>query len=120
MVIIIEFKSQIYLFWYIGKCVYEKQKIYENAIKKYSEYCSYLFGNSFLFTRENVYLMKRFYLNFPVYYSKLDNISWDQYKLLLMIPNKKERMFYFNLSILFKSDLYDTNSFIMNNYYHRI
>lgn len=64
--------------------------------------------------------MERFYLNFPIYYSKLDNITWDQYKLLLMIEDKKERFFYFYLSLFFNSDIDETKEFINNNYFLRI
>ena len=81
---------------------------------------SYYFGNSYLFTRDNIHFMERFYLNFPIYYSKLDNITWDQYKLLLMIEDKKERFFYFYLSLFFNSDIDETKEFINNNYFLRI
>ena len=46
-------------------------------------------------------LMELFYLNFPIYYSKLNNITWDQYKLLFTIDDKEERLFYFYLSLFF-------------------
>lgn len=64
--------------------------------------------------------MERFYLNFPIYYPKLNNITWDQYKLLLMIEDKKERYFYFYLSLFFNSDIDETKEFINNNYFLRI
>ena len=73
-----------------------------------------------MFTRENIILMKKFYLSFPIFYDRLENITWNQYKLLLSISNKKERMFYFNLSLLFNSDYYGTNTFINNRYFYRI
>ena len=85
--------NKILLFWNIGKRVYEEQNTCDNPIQKYSEYCSYYFGNSVLFTRENIHLMKRFYMNFPIYYKEMNKVSWDQYRLLLMIKNKKERLF---------------------------
>lgn len=112
--------NQLILFWKIGKDVYEKQDQYDNIIKKYSDYYTYLFGNSFLFTRENIHFMKRFYLNFPIFYNSLEKISWEQYKLLLRIDNYDERFFYFRLSLLFNSDYNETYDFIYNQYYFRI
>lgn len=110
----------IFLFWNIGKTVYEKENCCHNIIQKYSDYCSYFFGNSFLFTRENIRFMKYLYMNFPIYYSKMESFSWNQYTLLFQLKNKKERLFYFYLSLFFHSDYYETNDFIQNCYYHRI
>ena len=113
-------KNRLFLFWNIGKNVYEKQKFYDNSVKKFSDYFSYRFGNSHLFTRENIHLMKRFYLNFPIYDSRLEEISWEQYQLLLNISNKNERNFYWNLTRIFHSDYQEMKDFINNNYYLRI
>lgn len=114
------FHNRLILYWKIGKDVYEKKDLYENVIEKYSDYYTYLFGNSFLFTRENIHFMKRFYLNFPIFYSSLEKISWEQYKLLLEIDNREERIFYFQISLLFESDYNETVDFIKNQYYLRI
>ena len=108
------------LFWKIGKDVYDRELVCSNIIEKYSNYYTYYFGNSFLFTRENIHLMKRFYMNFPIYYDALENFSWEQYKLLLAVENKKERYFYFSLLLLFHSDYEETLEFIYNQYYLRI
>ncbi len=110
----------ISLFWKIGKIVCEEKESCENIIQKYSDYCSYYFGDSILFTRENLHLMKRFYLNFPIFYKELENMSWEQYQILLKIHNKKERYFYFYLSLLFHSDYEETCEFILNQYYNRL
>ena len=106
------------LFWNIGKKVYENIDNY--AVEKYSKYYSYYYGNSYMFSRENIRTMKLFYICFPIFYKKLNNISWDQYKLLFEINDRKERLFYFYLSLFFNSNLSETNSFIENNYYMRI
>ena len=113
-------KYNIFLFWNIGRNVYEKESLCENIIKKYSDYYSYYFGNSLLFTRENIHLMKRLYLNFPIFHKKLESISWEQYILLLKVNNLKERRFYFYLSLLFHSNYEDTYELIKNNYYLRL
>lgn len=113
-------KPNLCSLWKIGKNVHNNREKYNNVVEKYSDYFSYYFGNSYLFTRDNIHLMERFYLNFPIYYDKLNNISWEQYKLLLKIKDKKERFFYFYLSLFFNSNLDETNEFINNNYYVRI
>ena len=113
-------KINLYYLWKIGKSIYYKKNKCENVLERYSTYLSYYFGNSSFFTRDNVYFMEKFYLNFPIYYSKLDNISWEQYILLLKINNRKERFFYFYLSLFFNSDITETKDFINNNYYFRI
>ena len=64
--------------------------------------------------------MKRFYLNFPVFYKKLEDISWEQYCLLLLIPDKKENIFYFLISLLFESNYQETLDLVSNRYYSRI
>ena len=106
--------------WQIGKNVYEKKDSCLNVIEKYSIYLSYFYGNSYFFTRENIHFMKKFYLSFPIYYDKLNDISWNQYRLLLFVNNKEERYFYFYLILLFKSDYLETLEFVNNNYFYRI
>jgi len=112
--------NSIQFYWNIGKLVYEKESSCSNAIQKYSDYFSYLFGNSFLFTRENIHLMKRFYMNYPIYDNHLELLSWDQYELFLKIKNKEERQFYYYISLLFHSDYEESLTFICNNYFVRI
>ena len=113
-------KNNIFYFWKIGKEVYEKRNIYDDVVSRYSKYLSYYFGTSRLFTRENIRYMERLYLNFPMYYNKMNNINWEQYKLLFNIRDKDERLFYYYLSLFFNSDLDETREFINNNYYVRI
>ena len=112
--------NKVLLFWNIGKSVYEKENSCCNIVQKYSDYCSYYFGNSIQFTRENIHLMKRFYMNFPIYHNRLNDFSWKQYQLLLSISNKKERFFYYTLSMLLKSNYEEMEELIQNQYYIRI
>ena len=114
------FYNKVFLFWNIGKSVYENQYACGNIVQKYSDYCSYYFGNSIQFTRENIHLMKRFYMNYPIYHSTLNQFSWEQFELLLSISDKKERSFYYTLSVLFQSDYDELLEFINNQYYMRI
>ena len=113
-------KNRLFLFWNIGKNVYEKQDCYSNIVEKYSNYYTYLYGNSYLFTRENIHLMKKFYLCFPIFYKKMENITWDQYRLILSFNDKEERYFYYYLSMLFETDYSETEELIENDYYIRI
>ncbi len=113
-------KYKISLFWNIGKSVYEDENKCENSVKKYSDYYSYYYGDSIIFTRENIHIMKRFYMNFPIFYKQLELISWRQYQLLFQINDKEERNFYFYLSLLFHSTYQDTLELIQNQYYFRL
>ncbi len=112
--------NKVFFFWNIGKSVYERKDSCNNIIEKYSDYCSYYFGNSIQFTRENIHLMKRFYMNFPIFHSKLNNFSWEQYQLLLSIPNREERSFYYTLIVLFQSNYEEMLEMLNNQYYFRI
>ena len=113
-------KNKIYIFWKIGKTVFEKQEVCSNAFEKYANYFAYYFGNSYFFTRENIKYMELFYLSFPIFYKRLENISWDQYKLLLNINYLEERFFYFRVILLFNYDYRCTRELLSNNYFYRI
>ena len=112
--------TKILLYWNIGKIVYDNRSNYLNIVEKCSTYYSYLFGNSYMFTRENIWLMEKFYLMFPIFSSRLENITWDQYQLLFKINNSKERYFYFYIVLFFNFDYENTKLLISNNYYLRI
>jgi hypothetical protein len=112
--------NQLFLFWNIGKFVYEKQKLYDNVIAKVSDFLSYYFGTSKFFTRQDIRYMKLFYLNFPIYYKDLEKIQWNQYKILLNVSDKEERYFYFRISILFNNNYSETLNLINNNLFLRV
>lgn len=113
-------KDKIFLFWNIGKYVYKNRERYSNIVERSSNHYSYFFGNSYLFTRENIWFMEKFYKTFPVFYKKLEKLSWNQYKYLLQIKNKKERYFYFYVTFLFNYNYAETKILVNNNYYQRI
>lgn len=73
-----------------------------------------------MFTRENIWLMEKFYLMFPIFSTRLENITWKQYKLLFHIDNIKERYFYFYISLFFNFNYDETKDLINSNYYLRI
>jgi hypothetical protein len=78
-------KNRLYLFWLVGRNVYNKQKSYENVCCKYSEYYSYKYGNSNMFSRDNLKYMSNFYCRFPMYFDCLNKLSWNHYRLILNI-----------------------------------
>ncbi len=112
--------NRLFLFWNIGKEVIEKQSLFDNIVERCSNHYSYTFGNSTLFSRENIHQMKNFYLSFPIFSSRLETLSWEQYQLFLKIQNKKERYFYFSLSLFFHSNYEETLEFLENQYFLRI
>ena len=113
-------KISVYYFWMIGKQVYYNYSKYSNIFQKYSDFYSYYYGNSYLFTRANIRNMYNFYLTFPIYSSSLEVFDWQQYQLLLNVYNKKERLFYFYVSLLFNSEYNEMYELIDNNYYNRL
>jgi len=113
-------KLSIHFLWSIGKKTYINKNKYGNIIEKYSIYYSYHYGNSYLFTRENIRKMQIFYLDFPIFFPQLEYFSWEQYKLLFNVVDKKERLFYFYILLFFRSNYDDTCELIKNDYYQRI
>ena len=61
--------------------------------------------------------MKRFYMNYPIFYKEMTNITWNQYQLLLLIHNKKERMFYYALSLFISADYNELLNLVQNQYF---
>lgn len=112
--------QSVYNFWNIGRLVWQKRNYYSNPIEKYSLFFSYFYGCSSLFKRDDIKIMRRFYLDFPIFYNELNNISWSQYKVILSLNDKNERYFYYFLSQFFSCSLNETKEFISNNYYYRI
>ncbi|MBQ6323566.1 MAG: hypothetical protein IJI22_01900 [Bacilli bacterium] len=113
-------KLSIYTLWSIGKKVYYNQNNFNNIFQKYSNYYSYFYGNSYLFTRENIRYMLNLYLNFPIYYSKLECFNWDQYRILFSISDREERFFYFRILLFFNSNYNNIKDLIDNDYYNRV
>ena len=59
-------------------------------------------------------------MNYPIYTSHIEKLSWPQYRLLLKILDKNERQFYYYLNRFFNSSYEETLDFIYNKYYSRI
>ena len=107
-------------YWLIGKRIFALKNRCSNPCEYISNYYSYLYGNSYMFSRENVIYMKKLYLFYPIYFNIFDKISWDIFKLLLSINSNKVRNFYLNI-LLFCNSSYEELSLLIDNYiYFRI
>ena len=108
------------MFWLIGKSVYNNQKSYENVCSKYSSICSYKFGNSSMFTRDNLKYMSNFYCRFPIFFNGLSRLSWNHYRLILNINEELEQYFYFRVALFCRSSVEELGYLIDNNYFNMI
>ena len=113
-------KNNLYLFWKVGKYVFEKEKIVENSIDRYSKLCSYHYGSTNIFSRENVRFMKRFYVSYPVFIPVLENLDWEHYVELLRISDRRKQYFYFRLAHFCRISVDCLKSVIDNNFYENI
>ncbi len=113
-------KNRLYLFWLIGKNVYKDQYSYENVCSKYSLYYSYKYGNSSMFTRDNLKYMSNFYCRFPMYFDCLNKLSWNHYRLILNINDSDEQYFYFRIALFCRSSVEELGYLINNNYFNKI
>jgi len=108
------------LFWKVGKYVFEKHQTVENIICKVSDFYSYKYGLNYTFSIYNINMMKCFYLYFPVYSKKLENLSWNHYLELIKICDNNKRNFYFMVS-MFCDFSVEEMLFCLNNFcYERI
>ena len=107
------------LFWKIGKHLYKIRNKCDNPIAYLSNYYSYYFGSNF-FNRENIRYMKRFYLYFPIYFKKYEDLSWNHFKVLLKIRDSNKRNFYFYYLLFTNSSVDELEYLIENKTYERI
>lgn len=110
---------QIEYFWKIGKFLFDKNNMCLNITEKISGFLSYYYGNSSTFSIENINLMKKFYLYFPIYSKYIERINWDCYRRLLIL-SKKECYFYYKIVLFCNSDKSDLESMIENSIFLRI
>lgn len=108
------------MFWSIGKEIYNLKNNCFNPCEYISNYYSYKYGDSFKYSRENISIMRNFYLCFPIYIKNYDNISWNHFKLLININDKIIRNFYLRLIIFCNSSVDDLNIIINSSLYNRI
>lgn len=114
------FKKRLFLFWKIGKVVFQRQKYYENAVLKYSNFFSYCYGMSETFSVNNIHYMKRFYSCFPIYVEELNKLTFEHYKLLVNVYDAKTRYFYFRVALFCRSSVEELKGIILNDVYNCI
>lgn len=112
--------NQLYFFWKVGKFINEKDFLCENIVFKCSSFLSYYFGNSTVFSMENIIFMRKFYLYFPIYIDKMNNLEWDSYLMLMKIKNRNICYFYYNLSMFCNFDSCQLKNIISSDIYSRI
>lgn len=98
----------------------EKDFYCENIISKCSRYLSYYFGNSTMFSCDNVIFMRKFYRYFPIFLERMYSLDWNSYLELLKLKNKKACYFYFNLALFCNYNLDELKLAIKNEMYYRI
>ncbi len=92
----------------------------DNATSKYSCYFQYKYGMTECFSRENINLMKRLYLCFPIFNDRLLELDWEHYLELLNISDNRKRMFYYKIALFCHSSIYELKFSINNYFYERI
>ncbi len=91
--------AMVSTYWEIGRRIVEE----EQQGSQRAEYGKYLlqelsralsqeFGKGFNVT--NLYLMRRFYLAFPILHTVCTQLSWSHYRLLMRLDNQEAREFY--------------------------
>lgn len=113
-------KNRLFLFWKVGKCVFETHNYIENVVSKISDFYSYKYGLDYTFSIQNINRMKCFYLYFPVYNSSLEKLSWEHYLELIKIRDRNKRLFYFKTSIFCDLSVDDLLTSFDNFIYERI
>lgn len=98
----------------------EKRFNCENIINKCSQYFSCYFGNSTMFSYDNIVYMRKFYRYFPIYLDKMGELEWESYLELLKLKNRKACYFYFNLSLFFGYDYESLKNVVDEQIYFRI
>ena len=107
-------------FWNIGKTIYNLKDICSNPCEYISNYYSYKFGDSYKYSRENISIMRNFYLCFPIYINNYDKLSWNHFKLLINIREKIIRNFYLRIVLFCNSSEEDLITYINSSLYSRI
>ena len=110
---------QIYYFWKIGKFLFDKKSKCLNIVEKTSCFLSYYYGDSNIFSLENINMMKKFYLYFPIYNKYIEKIDWLHYIKILKL-SKKECYFYYKLVLFCNCDISELEILINNNVFLRI
>ena len=100
--------------------MFEKCGSYFNSTSKYSEFFSYYFGRSDIFSMHNIHYMKKFYCCFPVFCDRFRELSFEHYKLIVDVSDLKRRYFYFWLALFCRSNVCELEKYIQEDLYARI
>lgn len=107
-------------FWEIGKFVFNKRDFCENIVSKTSTYLSYYYGNSGMFSVQNIIFMRKFYLYFPIFNSNIYKLDWDSYVELMKIKNREICYFYYRISLFCNLNYFELKNLININMYSRL
>lgn len=93
--------AMVQAYWNVGKYIVEHEQKGEqraeygkNSINDLSARLVNEYGNGF--TSTNLRYMRQFYLNFPIYHTLCDKLSWSHCRTLVKVQNEKAREFYIN------------------------
>lgn len=64
--------------------------------------------------------MRKFYLYFPIFLDKMQELEWKVYVELMKINNKNICYFYYNLLMFSNCEYNDLKNLISSNIYYRI
>lgn len=111
--------KDISFYWRVGKILFDGKDSCRNIHIKCSDYLSYYYGDSINYSLNNINLMSKLYLYFPIYLNCMNKIRWRSYLEMLKL-GRYECYFYYNL-LLFCGDDYDElKNLIDNRIYDRI
>lgn len=113
-------KNNLLFYWKVGQTINRDSSSSENIIKKYSDYGSYHYGLSKVFSRTNVKNMMMFNKLFPVFLDDFNKLSWEHYILLINIYSLKERFFYLRISLFCHISVDELNLLISNRIFYVI
>lgn len=91
--------AMVTAYWEIGRMIVEEEQqgkaraVYGNyLISRLAEQLMQEFGSNF--HKCNLFLMKQFYLTFPILNALRSQLSWTHYRLLMRVQNEQARQFY--------------------------
>jgi len=64
--------------------------------------------------------MRKFYLYFPIFIEKMNDLDWESYLLLMKIKNKNICYFYYNLSMFCNFNSLQLKNIIDSDIFFRI
>lgn len=117
--------TMVTTYWAIGQRIVEEEQQGEQR----AEYGQYLiielsnrltqeFGKGF--NVSNLYLMRRFYLSFPIVDTLCTQLSWSHYRLLLRIENQDAKDFYLKEAVVAQWSVRQLERQMQSFYFERL